>query len=220
MMPLRVNQYCINLGNMDLIFGFILGGLLSYLGIDFFKKKSGKEITEKQSVVLLEKIKNVCKLISVEGEFSEIYHYENVKERFMSLISSKKKAILLVNAKAQIGYDLSKIKMEANLGSKTIFLQNFPKAEVLTIETDLKYYDKSEGFFNKFQADDLTELNKEAKQFVIDKIPESGLVETANKELLEAIGIIENIVETIGWKLDFSALEIENTQNGLLNNTF
>ncbi|PHS07828.1 MAG: hypothetical protein COA88_07990 [Kordia sp.] len=194
---------------MDVIFGIIFGVFLSYFVLVFFRKKSRKSITERQSVVLLEKIKNVCKLVTVEGEFSEVYHYENTKERFMSLITSKKKAILLVNAKAQIGFNLSKIKLQANSDSKTIFITDFPQAEILTIETDLKYYDKTEGLFNKFEADDLTSLNKEAKQFIIDKIPESGLVETANKELLEALGIITNIVETIGWKIDHSTLNIE-----------
>lgn len=197
---------------MDIVFGIIFGVFLSYFVMGFLRNKNNKSITERQSVVLLEKIKNVCKLVTVEGDFSEVYHYENTKERFLSLITSKKKAILLVNAKAQIGYNLSKIKLQANSDSKTIFITDFPQAEILTIETDLKYYDKTEGLFNKFEAEDLTTLNKEAKQFIVDKIPESGLVETANKELLEAIGIINNIVETIGWKVDHSTLSIENQQ--------
>jgi hypothetical protein len=203
---------------MDVIFGIIFGAFLSYFAMEFLRKKNRKSITERQSVVLLEKIKNVCKLVTVEGDFSEVYHYENTKERFLSLITSKKKAILLVNAKAQIGYNLSKIKLQANSASKTIFITDFPQAEILTIETDLKYYDKTEGLFNKFEADDLTTLNKEAKQFIIDKIPESGLIETANKELLEAIGIITNIVETIGWKVDHSTLIIDNQKQIELKN--
>ncbi len=201
---------------MDILLGVVLGALLSYLGLDFFKRKSSKEITEKQSVILLEKITNVCKLISVEGEFSEIYHYENVKERFLSLISSKKKAILLVNAKAQVGYDLSKITLKSNPSSKTIVIEAFPTAQILSVDADLKYYDKSEGLFNKFQADDLTSLQKEAKDFIIAKIPESGLLDIANNELLEVIGIIKNIVETIGWKLDYTALEINSDSKKLL----
>jgi hypothetical protein len=197
---------------MDVILGIIFGGLFSYLLMDYLKKQNKKSVTERQSIVLIEKIKNVCKLITVEGEFSEIYHYENTKERFMKLISSKKKAIILVNAKAQIGYNLSKIKLNANSKSKTISITDFPQAEILTIDTDLRYYDKSEGLFNKFEAEDLTALNKEARQFIVEKIPESGLVETANKELLEAVGIITNLVETIGWKVDYAALEIETSK--------
>ncbi len=203
---------------MDIIFGIIFGAFLSYFVLEFLRNKNKKSITERQSVVLLEKIKNVCKLVTVEGDFSEVYHYENTKERFMTLITSKKKAILLVNAKAQIGYNLSKIKLQSNPESKTIFITDFPQAEILTIETDLKYYDKTEGLFNKFEAEDLTALNKEAKQFIVDKIPESGLIETANKELLEAIGIITNIVETIGWKVDHSTLNIDNQKQIELKN--
>jgi len=203
---------------MDIVFGIIFGIFLSYFVMGFFKKKNNKSITERQSVVLLEKIKNVCKLVTVEGEFSEVYHYEDTKERFLSLITSKKKAILLINARAQIGYNLSKIKLHANPKSKTVFITNFPQAEILTLETDLKYYDKTEGLFNKFQAEDLTALNKEAKQFIIDKIPESGLVETANKELIEAVGIIAAIVETIGWEVDHSALNIDTQKKLELKN--
>ncbi len=194
---------------MDVILGIIFGGVFSYLLMTYLKNQNKKSLTERQSIVLIEKIKNVCKLITVEGEFSEIYHYVNTKERFMKLISSKKKAIILVNAKAQIGYNLSKIKLNANSKTKTISITDFPQAEILTIDTDLRYYDKSDGLFNKFEAEDLTALNKEAKQFIIEKIPESGLVETANKELLEAVDIITNLVETIGWKVDYAALELE-----------
>ena len=148
---------------MDLLVGILLGVSLTYLGFSFFNKKSKSYQTEKQSVVLMEKIKSVCKLISVEGDFAEIYHYENTKNHFLNLISSKKKAILLINAKAHIGYDLSQIKLEANNGKKEIILTHFPEPKILTVETDVKYYDKVDGFFNKFDAADLTGLNKEAK---------------------------------------------------------
>jgi hypothetical protein len=77
---------------MDVILGIIFGGVFSYLLMAYLKKQNKKSVTERQSIVLIEKIKNVCKLITVEGEFSEIYHYENTKERFMKLISSKKKS--------------------------------------------------------------------------------------------------------------------------------
>ena len=51
-------------------------------------------------------------------------------------------------------------------------------------------------------------MNQEAKRHVMEKIPESGLMDTARREALEAVLLIEKIVETIGWKLDYSALEL------------
>ena len=56
---------------------------------------------------------------------------------------------------------------------------------------------------------DLTELNKEAKAHIREKIPQSGLMETARHEALEAVLLMEKIVETIGWKLDYEALKLD-----------
>ncbi|MFB9051633.1 DUF4230 domain-containing protein [Formosa undariae] len=188
----------------------LLGVITTYWVVTLFKKKEKKELTEKQSAVLLEKIKSVCKLITVEGEFAEIYHHENIKDHFLGLLSSKRKALIVINAKVHIGYDLAKLKMYANTVDKKIVIEHMPQPEVLAIEPDMKYYDIKNGLFNRFASEDLTVLNKEAKQHILDKIPESGLMITARKEALQAILMIEKIVETIDWELDYSALKIED----------
>lgn len=193
---------------LDTFLGLILGAIATYWVYTFFRKKKNKELTTHQSTVLLEKIKTVCKLISVEGDFAEIYKYENTKERFLSLVSSKKKALIVINAKAQIGYDLQKIRLEADNEKKRIVLRSFPQPEILGIQPELEFYDIQNGLFNSFKPDDLNVLNQEAKKHIREKIPESGLMETAKKEALQTVLLIEKIVETIGWKLDYSALEI------------
>lgn len=197
---------------MESLLGLLLGAILTYFGLNYLKLQKKNEVTSAQSDILMEKMRKVWKLITVEGDFAEIYHYENTKERFLSMISSKKKAILLINAKAHVGFDLSKIKMEAINEKKVVKLTKFPNPEVLSLETDLKYYDKKEGLFNKFDSSDLTELNAKAKDFVMSKIPDSGLLETAKNEALEAVLMMQSIVETIGWTLDYQDLLLPNVQ--------
>ena len=199
-------------GFLEAILGIILGAILMYWLFSIFRKKKNKEITEHQSVVLLERIKSVCKLISVEGDFAEIYKYENTKERFMSLVSSKKKALIVINAKAQIGYDLQKILMHANNEKKQIILTNFPEPQVLSIEPELEFYDIQNGLFNAFTPSDLTSLNQEAIKHIREKIPQSGLMETARKEAMEAVLLIEKLVETIGWSVDYSAIQLKQKE--------
>jgi len=201
---------------MESLLGLLLGAILTYFGLNYLKLQKKNEVTSAQSVILMEKMRKVWKLITVEGDFAEIYHYENTKERFLSMISSKKKAILLINAKAHVGFDLSKIKMEAINEKKVVKLTEFPKPEVLSLETDLKYYDKKEGLFNKFDSSDLTELNIKAKDFVMSKIPESGLLETAKNEALEAVLMMQSIVETIGWTLDYQDLLLPKMKKKIL----
>lgn len=202
---------------IEAILGLILGAILMYWFFSLFRKKKNKEITEHQSVVLLERIKSVCKLISVEGDFAEIYKYENTKEHFLSLVSSKKKALIVINAKAQIGYDLQKILMHANNEKKQIILTNFPEPQVLSIEPELEFYDIQNGLFNAFTPSDLTSLNQEAIKHIKEKIPQSGLMETARKEAMEAVLLIEKLVETIGWSVDYSALHLKEKKSEKLN---
>lgn len=193
------------------IFFAIIFGVLSALGVStYIKHIQSKKLAQTQSVILLEKIKKVCKIITVEGDFAEIYHYQDVKERFLKLVSSTKKALVIIDAKAHVGFDMSKIDMVANPETKMVTLRYFPQAEILSIETNLKYYDKKDGMFNKFQATDLTALHNEAKLHIREKIPQSGLFQIAQKDALDSILIIEGIVQTIGWKLDYSTLELDN----------
>ena len=202
---------------MEALLGLFLGAIITYWVLKYIKIQKSKDMTNAQSVIIMERIRKVWKLITVEGEFAEIYHYENTKERFMSMVSSKKKAILLINAKAYVGYDLSKIKMEAVNEKKVIKLTDFPEPQILSLETDLRYYDKKEGLFNKFDSTDLTEVNSQAKEHVMLKIPESGLFDTAKSEALEAVLLIENIVETIGWTLDYQDLLLAKSNKGILD---
>lgn len=194
---------------MEAFLGIVIGVLISAMVWYYLKSKRSESLSKTQSVLLLDKIKRVCKFITVEGDFTEIYHHEDVKEKFLKMVSSKKKALIIVKAKAHIGFDLSKIIISTNSKSKTVILSEFPQPEVLSIETNLDYYDIKNGAFNKFEAEDLTALTIQTKAHVKDKIPESGLFLAAQREALEAIAIMQHIVETIGWKLDYSALELK-----------
>ncbi|WP_138432892.1 DUF4230 domain-containing protein [Winogradskyella algicola] len=201
---------------METFFIIIISVLVTLGLVTIFRQWKIKKKTSEQSIVLLDKIKRVCKFITVEGDFAEIYHYEDVKEKFLKLISSRKKALVVINAKAHVGFDLSKVQMRSDLKSKTVVLSHFPQPEVLSIESDINYYDKQDGMFNKFEASDLTELHTKAKEHIMDKIPESGLYNVAKLEALEAIQLIENLVQTIGWTLDYSGLKVEGEDKKLL----
>ncbi|WP_286760381.1 DUF4230 domain-containing protein [Salegentibacter sp. UBA1130] len=204
---------------MEFLFiGLAVGAVAAYFIFARFNKEKSKLKTNEQSLVIMDKIRSVCKFITVEGDFSEVYHYENLKEKYLSLLLGKKKAIVLVNAKAHVGFDLSKVRMNSENEKKTIVLTNFPQPELLTVETDFKYYDKREGWANPFTTSDLTDINRDAKNYIVDKIPQSGLLDQARKEALDTILLMEKIVETIGWKLDYTALTLEDRNQAKIEN--
>jgi len=193
---------------MDFIFGLILGALVVAVVFYLYRSYFTKNKTEEQSVILLEKIRNVSKLITVESDFSEIMHYSDAKNMLLNLVSSHKKAIVLANSKVMVGFDMKKIQITPNTKQKLLTITHFPKPEVLSIESDVEYYDVKNGLFNKFEAKDLTELNKKVKENIEHKIPESGILLTANEKALDTVKMIEQIVETFGWKLSYTDLQL------------
>ncbi len=200
---------------METFFIIIISILVTLGIVTIVRQVQYKQLAKSQSVLLLDKVKRVCKFITVEGDFAEIYHYEDVKEKFLKLITSKKKALVVINAKAHVGFDLTKVQMSTDPKSKRVILSHFPQPEILSIETDINYYDKKDGMLNKFEASDLTDLHNQAKTHIREKIPQSGLYEVAKGEAMEVIHLIETIVSTIGWKLDYAALKISSEQKKL-----
>ncbi|MBK9744287.1 MAG: DUF4230 domain-containing protein [Saprospiraceae bacterium] len=89
-----------------IVFGLLLIAISA--GMWFYMKNHYFEaIKAENTTIVLEKIKTVTKLISVEGQFSELYNYkESYDYDFFNLFS--KKIILRVNAKVSVGYDFEK----------------------------------------------------------------------------------------------------------------
>jgi hypothetical protein len=169
----------------------------------YFKRQEA--VVQENGVVLLERIKQVAKLITVEGYFSEIYDYQDYYGYDLSFF--RKKALIRVKAKVSVGYDLEKMKVTSDVATKTIRLSGIPPAEILSIEHDLDYYDVQEGFFNEFSTEDYDKLNASAKEFIRKKALESDLVKNATTQRNSMLETMRFMAESMGW-----ALEVEGPQ--------
>tara|TARA_R110000851_G_scaffold187636_2_gene337529 strand:- start:488 stop:1108 length:621 start_codon:yes stop_codon:yes gene_type:complete len=196
---------------MDVLFFLkqVLGAIASFLIFKLLFKGGKKEKTREQSVVLMEKIRRVCKFITMERDFSEISHYQNVKDKIANFLLGIKKAVILIKAQARIGLDLTKIEMESTPEKKTIRLKNFSRPLILSIDTDFSYYDKLEGWANKFTSEGLAEVTRNAKQHIIDKVTESSLMDQAKKEAVLAIKMMEGLAAAIEWTPAYNELVLE-----------
>ncbi len=195
-----------------ILLGLILGLAGGIAGTMFFYKNQNEKHLKSQSVLLLEKIKQVCKLITVEGEFSEIFTHRDEKNLFFKLFQTEKKALLIVKAKVMIGFDLTKINIEINTGKKQVTLSQFPEPEILSIDNDLEYYDIQKGIINKFSETDLTNMNKKSKDFIREKVENSHLVLIAKNQASDTISLIRQLIESVGWELVSERLAVGTKQ--------
>jgi hypothetical protein len=194
--PSPINKYLLL---FTLVAVFAAGILLTRW---YFKRQEA--VVKENGVVLLERIKQVAKLITVEGYFSEIYDYQDYYGYDLSFF--RKKALIRVKAKVSVGYDLEKMKVTSDVATKTIHLSGIPPAEILSIEHDLDYYDVQEGFFNEFSTEDYNKLNAKAKEFIRKKALESDLIKNATTQRNSLLETMRFMAESMGWKLEVEGL--------------
>ena len=168
----------------------------------------GEVKAREQSEVMIEKVKTVAKLVTVEGYFSEVYKYEDYWNYDYSMF--RKKALIRVKAKVSIGYDLSKMGIEALPEQKKIILSNLPDPQIISIDHDLDYYDITEGTFNTFTEADYTMMNRNAKEEIRKTVMNSDLFLTAEKQGNQMLDLIRFMVEGADWTLEYKTREIPN----------
>lgn len=192
---------------------YIIGLVLAlavgiYVTSWWYSKNNPQRIVESQ--VLLEHIKNVSKLVTVEGYFSEVYSEEDTKNYY--LFYSTKKVLIKVKAKVSAGYDLSNMKIEANPATKTLYISNIPEPSIISVEPEISYYDIANGVVNQFTTEDYTRLNKKAVDTIRTQALHSDFMNTVEKQGMKNFDAIRVLAESMGWKVVF-----DNSKLPLLN---
>lgn len=186
------------------ILTFIVGILVALL---YFKKESHQNEKE-QIQVILNEIKNVSKLVVTETNVSEMYNYESAKLYFFETIPFSKKVIIVVNAKVQVSYDLSKMEVEIDSIRKKVILKSIPKEEI-NISPEIKYYDFEQSVFNSFTKEELNKVNQKSIESIRKTIKTSTIKKDAKKQLIIELKKLYNMATILNWEL------IDETENQL-----
>ena len=163
---------------------------------------SGEQV---DSTVLLERIRPVLKLVTVEGDFNELYAYRNAEAPmdWMKQFSPfQKRAILRVRGRASVGYDLEGLKLTFEDATRTVRVDDMGEPRLLSLEHDVDYFDLEAGTFTDFTAADHSRINAQAKELIRSKVASSGLYEEAGKRRREMLGVLRALVEGAGWRFD------------------
>jgi hypothetical protein len=166
-------------------------------------RPSQRSKTTTEASVLLERIEKVFKVVMAEGYFTEIYNYEHDKN-FWNLIKDKKKALVIAKAKVLVGYDFGKMRFHISASDRKMIIDFFPDPEVLSMDTDYKFYDIEQGWLNRFQSDDYTSILNEAKQTMNEKALQSDLPRIATNQVQL---MMFQLAATMNWKIDLQLPE-------------
>ena len=195
----------------------IVGGVAAWQVFNWIYGKKLKDKSQEvkmEATILLERIEKVFKVVLAEGYFTEIYDH-NSKKEFFGMLLTNKKALVVAKAKVSIGFDFAKMKVRRDENSRKLIVEQFPEAEILSVDTDYKFYDINQGFLNQFNHEDYTKILTEAKKVLQEKALQSDLPKTANKQ----IGLMmTQLAASMNWDIDFQLPE--NAQKALPSTDF
>lgn len=174
----------------------------------FYLRNKKNEDPVRESTILLERIEKVFKVVMAEGYFTEIYNYQHNKE-FWYLFKDRKKALVIAKAKVLVGFDFGKMRIRAVRDDRKMVIDFFPEPEVLSIDTDYKFYDIEQGWINRFQSDDYTTILNEAKQTMNEKALQSDLPRIANNQIQL---MIFQLAAAMGWKIELQLPDANRQQ--------
>ncbi len=195
--------------NRNILYGafvFILI-LLSFRYCEF--KDNNNSRLEEHSALIEKTLKNVGKLVVTEGEYAEVFTYEDSKEFYLDILTATKKALVVANAKATISYDLSKVETRIDETTQTVYITSIPKPE-LTINPNLEYYDVQQDLLNPFEAEDYNVIKSRVTNTLKNKIEASSLYTNAENRLITELHKIYILTNSLGWTLQYDATPITN----------
>lgn len=179
----------------------LIGGLVGWSLLRWSQSKHLKHArgdVSTDSLVLLERIEKVFKVVLAEGYFTEIYDH-NSKKDFFGIFKTHSKALVIANAKVSVGYDFSKMRFRRDHARRTLVIEHFAEPDIMAIDTDYKFYDLNEGILNKFDTDDYTEILALAKQRMQEKTRESDLPKIAEQQISL---MMQQLCASVGWQLE------------------
>lgn len=150
--------------------------------------------------VLLEQLRTVAKLTTVEGQFSEIYNYSEYQGDFGFFWD--KKALVRVRATVSAGYDLNAVNIRIDSVRHIVQIGPLPEPQILSIDHNIDYYDLSEGLFESFSTEDYNRINARAKEQIREKAQQSPLLPAAKEQALKILEVLGMMVKNAGWEVE------------------
>ena len=173
--------------------------------------KSEIKATNEDIQIVMQSIKNISKLVVTEGTFSEVYSYKDAKKYFYDTFEFNKSAIVTVNAKVQVMFDLEKMIFEIDSVNKKILIKYIPKEEII-ITPEVKYFDLQQSTFNSFSKEELNSINKKSIEKIKQTAEVSELKQNAKKRLIIELSKIYQLSAILGWEV------VDKTEEQLLDN--
>lgn len=181
---------------------FMMALLISVVGLLGFivLKPEISQRTELNATGVVEKVKSISELNTVEMHFNEIIDYKNAKKfNQYDIPFTEKSFIFTVKAKVKAGIDLSALTEDDVKIIGDAITITLPEPQITSKEIlSYKAYDEKDGLFNEITNEDTLMALEEFTKNLDQQALENGLLEEADERTQQ---VLSNILKIMGFEV-------------------
>ena len=185
------------------IIGFTIGVILTLLLVYFFRNfgKNDDQVST-DYYVLTNQISKMNKMVVIEQDFSNLQKTKitNLLFGIKGLPSSEKEIVIFTKAKAQVTYDLKKIKIEVDSADKKLIIKEIPNADI-KIFTDAEITSLDDSFFDRFSEEDFKRITNNARKNAEKTVDQTKLRNEGRKQLLQNLNDIFVLAKALKYEV-------------------
>ena len=183
------------------IIGFSLGVIITLLMVYFFKN-FGKDEANTDYYILTNQISKMNKMVVLEQDFSSMQKTK-ITSKLLGLDvlpSSQKELVIFTKAKAQVSYDLHKMKLEVDSANKKLIIKELPNADI-KIFTDAEISSLDDSFFDRFTQEDFKRITTNAKKNAEKTVDQTKLRNEGRKQLLQNLNDLFVLAKALKYEV-------------------
>ena len=183
------------------IVGFTLGVIITLLMVYFFKN-FGKDEANTDYYILTNQISKMNKMVVLEQDFSSMQKTK-ITSKLLGLDvlpSSQKELVIFTKAKAQVSYDLHKMKLEVDSANKKLIIKELPNADI-KIFTDAEITSLDDSFFDRFSEEDFKRITNNARKNAEKTVDQTKLRNEGRKQLLQNLNDIFVLAKALKYEV-------------------
>ena len=187
-------------GILSFIFGIILTVFL-FLSWRSCNKKEDAALINQDYYLITNQIQKMNKMVVLEQDFSSFQTHKSSAASIAGFDILPREMVLYTTAKAQVSYDLKRMKIDVDTVNKKLILQELPQPEI-KIFPDVKIHFMDDYAINRFSQKDINGVMESAKKNMTKSVNQASLKQQSEKQLKDNLNDIFVLAKALHYSIE------------------
>ncbi|TDX86051.1 DUF4230 domain-containing protein [Epilithonimonas xixisoli] len=187
-------------GLLSFFFGIILTVFI-FLSWRSCNKKEDGALVNQDYYLITNQIQKMNKMVVLEQDFSSFQTHKSSAATVAGFDILPREMVLYTTAKAQVSYDLKRMKIDVDTINKKLILQEIPQPEI-KIFPDVKIHFMDDYAINRFSQKEINGVMESAKKNMTKSVNQASLKQQSQKQLKENLNDIFVLAKALHYSIE------------------